>query len=66
MQPDNIVLNGLVYGLRRSTVELYQSMMRCGFSYDTAMQNLKELYDSNKAYAHLSIEARVRSQNEEA
>ena len=65
MQPERIVLNNLIYGLKRSTVRLYADMVACGFSYEKAMQDLAELYAKNKATANLPIE-RLRGGNAQA
>lgn len=43
--------NTKVYGLKASTVDLYSNMVKCGFSWDVAMRDLKELYEHNKKFA---------------
>lgn len=43
--------NTKVYGLKASTVDLYSNMVKCGFSWSTAMEHLKELYEHNKKFA---------------
>ena len=39
------------YGLTAQTVLFYGDMVRCGFDWPLAMEQLKELYEHNKAIA---------------
>lgn len=48
--------NSTQYGLTAQTVLFYSDMVRCGFNWSLAMEQLKELYEHNKAIALESAE----------
>lgn len=44
-------MNDKVYGLTAETVLFYSQMVECGFSWEAAMRQMKDLYEHNKAFA---------------
>lgn len=44
------------YGLPIETLTLYRAMVKCGWDFDLAMKDLKEIYERNKAYHHSRLD----------